>query len=163
MTVKKRAPQRPRESPVVRYDITLRDVTTKSIHFICTRSPLDKFDANYSCQIQPQLLRREETEFEISLSVTIVFKNSDERPFDASFMIAGVYTHKPGLPESVVDYFVNVNGPVMLWPHMRELVASVTMRAGFRPLYLETIDVAKFQESAIQRLTTPANENAAKN
>ena len=142
------------QSPVTEYDIRLIDVTTRTVNFRVLRTPRQSFDQSLELRIDKNSERIDDTSFEVVLSVTIIFNNRDERPFDAQFAVAGTYSHKKGLPDEVVSYLKWVNGPVMLWPYMRELIASITGRAGYAPLVIETLDVSRFARSQSQEANT---------
>ena len=143
-----------KESPVSTYDIRLADVRVLSIQFESLVVPKVAYDTNAVFDVRPgKLLRTEPTFFEVGLTLRIDFAESAHklRPFNAEFSVAGIYKHKEGLPEPVRDYFVSINGPIMLWPYMRELVASTTARAGFPPLLITTLDVPRMRALAETR------------
>jgi len=135
-----------RPSPVSEFDIRLREVRVVSIHFQVLQRPGSEFDTNVTFDIKPSSLGAQtDTSFEVLLTLKIGFSSSRRKapPFDAEFAMCGLYEHKRGLPADLREYFVNINGPIMLWPYMRELVTSITTRAGYPPLVLTTLDVAK--------------------
>ncbi|MCB1509390.1 MAG: protein-export chaperone SecB [Hyphomicrobiaceae bacterium] len=46
------------------------------------------------------------------------------------------------LPREAVEQLLMVNGPALLFPFLRRLVADVTREGGFPPLFLDPIDFA---------------------
>jgi preprotein translocase subunit SecB len=63
----------------------------------------------------------------------------------------------PNMPEQALEPFLVVNGPALIFPFLRRLVADVTREGGFPPLMLEPIDFAalymqrRAQQGAPQR------------
>lgn len=114
---------------------------------------LDDFSTQVIYKHAAALIASSDRGFEATLSLDIAFAEEDNKPspFTARFVLSGHYTHKPGLPNQIRDYFVNINGPILLWPYMRELVSSITVRAGFPPLLLKTLDVQRVVAEAKAR------------
>ena len=148
-------PLKQTQSPVSKYAVQLVDVVLRKLEFRVADEKLDDFSTQVIYRRDSTLIASSDQGFEATLSLDMVFAEEEGKPspFTARFVLSGHYTHKPELPTGLRDYFVNINGPILLWPYMRELVSSITVRAGFPPLLLETLDVQRVVAEDRARLT----------
>jgi preprotein translocase subunit SecB len=45
--------------------------------------------------------------------------------------------------EEEIAHFLQVNGMILVWPYLRELISSATVRMGFPALFIPMLDVSK--------------------
>ena len=77
----------------------------------------------------------------LTVGVTIPTTNADE-PMSVSVTMLGVF-NIVGVPSNeVVNNFGNINGPAILYPFIRESIASLTMKADVPPVLLPTMNFA---------------------
>jgi preprotein translocase subunit SecB len=74
------------------------------------------------------------------IQITVSSKDASEPLYQFSFLLTAlVEAEEEGANFPLTDY-VRVNGLVMLYPFLRELVANVTSRGRFGPLYLNPVN-----------------------
>ena len=91
-----------------------------------------------------------------------VIKLGDERKiFEVELVYAGVCQVNAQVPDEQVSPLVMIEGPRMLFPFARGIVANATRDGGFPPLLLNPVNfVALYQQMAQQQQAQrEANEN----
>ncbi len=66
---------------------------------------------------------------------------SDELPFTFRIVMGGVF-HVENADPQHLELMKKVNCPAILFPFLREAIASITRKAGFPPLYIPVINFA---------------------
>jgi hypothetical protein len=59
-------------------------------------------------------------------------------------VVALRFTHNEGLPPDGVDYYCQVNAPILAYPYIREIVAHLTLGYPLGPVVLRPLDVPAF-------------------
>lgn len=77
--------------------------------------------------------------YEVTLSVRAEARRDDIVAFIVELAYAGVLTLS-GVPQDQVEPFLLIEGPRMLFPFARAIVADVTRDGGFAPLMLTPVD-----------------------
>ena len=78
---------------------------------------------------------------EVELTVSVSVPTSDEnQPMKASASMLGVFGLKGEASEEAISNFGNVNGPAILYPFVREVIASLTMKGNVPPVLLPTMN-----------------------
>ncbi len=85
--------------------------------------------------------RVERVEIELTVSVVVPTINADE-PMAVSARMLGVFQVNGEAPPDALDSFGNINGPAILYPFVREVIASLTLRADASPVMLPTMNFA---------------------
>jgi preprotein translocase subunit SecB len=60
--------------------------------------------------------------------------------FIAELVYAGVFTLPPGMPQDQQRALLLIEGPRLLFPFARQIIADVTSQGGFPPLLLQPLD-----------------------
>ena len=94
-------------------------------------------------QIQPDV-------YECVLTVTLTAKSGDKTVFLVEASQAGVFTIR-GVPADQLQPVIAINCPTILFPYVRETLATAVGRAGFPPVHLAPINFeALYQQQLAQ-------------
>lgn len=94
-----------------------------------------------------QAQRVADTLFEVVLRVLVEGKVGEELAFVADLHYAGLFT-LANIPEEHVEPLLLVEGPRLLFPFARRIIADVTRDGGVPPLMMDPIDfMAQYQRS----------------
>ncbi len=86
--------------------------------------------------------------FEVLLAVRAEAKTGEAVNFIVELSYAGIFTLNE-IPEEHVQPILMIEGPRLLFPFARELVANITRSGGFPPLLINPIDfAAMYQQNA---------------
>jgi preprotein translocase subunit SecB len=122
--------------------------------------PTDKapaLDVNVNVNARPQ----SQTEFEIELRLDAKAARGDETLFIVEVTYAGVFQVR-NVPQEHVHPLLLIEGPRMLFPFARQIVADATRQGGFPPLLIDPVDFASLyrrrmaEASAQQRTAQPS-------
>jgi preprotein translocase subunit SecB len=81
------------------------------------------------------------SKIEVELTVSVSVPTSDEtQPMKASASMLGVFDLKGEASEEAISNFGNINGPAILYPFVREVIASLTMKGNVPPVLLPTMN-----------------------
>ncbi len=87
-------------------------------------------------------------QFEVELRITAHATQGEKKAFVVEVLYAGVFTMH-NVPEQQLKEACLIEGPRLLFPFARRIVADATRDGGFPPLLLEPIDfVALYMQSA---------------
>ena len=78
------------------------------------------------------------------------------RGLDVDDVRAGLF-QIDNMPPQALEPFLMIQGPTLLFPFLRRLIADITREGGFPPLLLDPID---FTQVYLQRQQAAANQNA---
>ncbi len=102
-----------------------------------------------------------ENTFEIVLVIEAGAKSGEDTTFLIELDYAGIVTVAPMPPDALTPLLM-IEGPRMLFPFAREILASVTRSAGFPPLLINPIDFADlYRQQLRQRPQAPAADEPA--
>ncbi len=114
------------------------------------RSMQQQQQPQISIQINVNPKQLSNTDFEVELKLEGKAEASGSTLFAFDLTYAGVF-HVQGMPQESIGALVMIEGPRLLFPFAREIIASAIVGGGFPPLLLDPIDfVALYQ----QRLAT---------
>lgn len=105
------------------------------------------------------------SQFEVELRITAHASQAEKKAFVVEVLYAGVFTMH-NVPDEQLKEVCLIEGPRLLFPFARRIVADATRDGGFPPLLLEPIDfVALYMQSAGngQDGQNPAGNNAGGN
>jgi preprotein translocase subunit SecB len=108
--------------------------------------------------IDPEITISHEFRKEEKLLVVILGLKQLEGNIPYRFEIkAGSLFQFDDIPEEkILNQFATINCPAIIFPYVRETIADLTRRAGFRPLHLDPInfiELAKARESQQEKNT----------
>ena len=101
-----------------------------------------------------------ENTFEIVLVIEASAKTGEEPVFLVELEYGGIFT-AAAMPADALTPLLMIEGPRLLFPFAREIVASVTRNAGFPPLLINPIDFAELYRQQLRQPRAPAGEPSA--
>ncbi|MFQ5347134.1 MAG: protein-export chaperone SecB [Rhodothalassiaceae bacterium] len=91
-----------------------------------------------------------EEAFEVELKITATSRIGEETAFAVELVYAGLFGAR-NLPDNVLEPFLLVQAPTVLFPFARRIIADTVRDGGFAPLMLEPIDFgALYQQQRLQ-------------
>ncbi len=90
--------------------------------------------------------------FEVMLTVHAEAKTGELVNFIVELSYAGIFT-LGAVPEEHVQPILMIEGPRLMFPFARELVADVTRNGGFPPLLINPIDFASMYQQNIKAVS----------
>lgn len=102
-----------------------------------------------------------ERQYEVMLRIAAKAAKDERKIFEVELVYAGVCQVNAQVPDEQVSPLVMIEGPRMLFPFARGIVANATRDGGFPPLLLNPVNfVALYQQMAQQQQAQrEANEN----
>lgn len=92
--------------------------------------------------------RHGDTDYEVTLTINAEAKAGTETAFLIELVYSGYLTVQ-GVPEEHIQPLVMIEGPRLLFPFARNIIADVTREGGYPPLFLQPMDFASlFQQEA---------------
>jgi preprotein translocase subunit SecB len=88
-----------------------------------------------------QARRRDIEHFEVELKLRVTAKAEEKTVFLLELVYAGLF-HIQNVPEDILQQVLLIEGPHMLFPFARRIVADVVRDGGMPPLMIEPIDFA---------------------
>jgi preprotein translocase subunit SecB len=96
----------------------------------------------------------------VLLGATVGGKKS---PYALNVQSVGVFKFEVAPAESLIEALARVNCPAIMYPYVRETIADVTRRAGFRPLHLQPVNFTKlYRESIVDKTKTKPSKKIKK-
>lgn len=89
-----------------------------------------------------------ETEFEVELSIEARAELAQKALFILDLVYAGVFRVQ-NMPKENVHPLILIEGPRLLFPFAREIIADVVRNGGFPPLMLDPVDFAALYRQRI--------------
>lgn len=90
---------------------------------------------------------------EVALTLRAQATQADRTAFIAEVVYAGVISYPP-IPQEQAKALVLIEGPRLLFPFARQILATVVQQGGFPPLMLQPIDfVDIFRRQAMNQLS----------
>ena len=132
----------------------------KDLSFENPRAPvsLQKQDATPSINIGVNVNARAlaTTDFEVTLSLNAKAGEADAVNFEVELQYAGVIRVTNMKPEHVQPFLL-IEGPRLLFPFARQILADAVRNGGFPPLMIDPIDFVALYRSNMERAqgTTP--------
>jgi len=97
--------------------------------------------------------------FESSINFKAEATNNTGMIYDLELAYAGLFQIE-SMPEQMLEPFLLVNCPALLFPYLRRLVADITREGGFPPLTLDPIDFASlYLQRQREKAAQPAKPN----
>lgn len=87
--------------------------------------------------------------FTVELTVGFQFPTHGAAEIETRVRMVGIFERGEGTIASSDNDFVNINAPAMIFPFIREHIASLTSKAGLPPIMLPTVNFAKLYEQQL--------------
>lgn len=107
--------------------------------------------------VDVQARRRTDDTFEVDLKLTANAKSDTQQVFLAEIVYGGLFQLRNFPPESV-EPFVLIEGPRLLFPFVRRILADLTRDGGFPPLMVEPIDFAQLYRQRLEQQQQQAGQ-----
>lgn len=86
---------------------------------------------------------------EVTLGVKVTMESKDKtQKMKVSAKMVGIFQTVGEAPLEAITNFSNINGPAIVFPFVREVIASLTMKANIPPLLLPTMNFAAAYRSS---------------
>ena len=115
-----------------------------------------KIDASVDVQAK----RESDTDFEVTLKISVTAKRADKTAFIAELMYAGLFRLQ-NIPDDQKQPIVLIECPRQLFPFARRVVADTIRDGGFPPLLLDPIDFAALYQRQMEARQAKQNEENA--
>lgn len=103
-----------------------------------------------SVQIDVRATPKSESDFEVVLSLRVEARYKDRIAYLMELEFAGVF-RVGDMPKEVIEPAVMIEGPRLLFPFARQIVANATRDGGFAPLLINPVDFAALYREHRQR------------
>jgi len=132
----------------------IEKIYVKDLSLECPGSP-----QSFKLQEQPQVevglrTRGEQIEpdvYECVLTVTLTAKTGDKTLFLVEAAQAGLFRIQ-GVPMADIQPIMGIHCPTVLFPYVRETIASAIARAGFPPVHLDPINFELLYQQQLANL-----------
>ena len=81
----------------------------------------------------------DDTSYEITLDITVKAEIEDKILYLAEIKQSGIFGIE-GVTDDLLDGFLHIRCPEVIFPYARETISSLIQKAGFPPLFLSPID-----------------------
>ena len=88
--------------------------------------------------------------YEVELKVAARAGEGDETAFALELVYGGV-VRVENVPDQNVHPLVTIEGPRLLFPFVRQILADATRNGGYPPLYIDPIDFAQLYRQRLQQ------------
>jgi preprotein translocase subunit SecB len=92
--------------------------------------------------VDVQARRLNDENFEVELRISAEAKAQDQAVFMAEVLYGGLFLLR-NVPQESLEPFLLIEGPRLLFPFVRRVLADLTRDGGFPPLMVEPIDFAQ--------------------
>ncbi len=97
--------------------------------------------------LENNVAKIDDEHYEVTLKVNAKSTIGDKSLFIVELSYAALITVAPNLEQDILEPILMVHCPFLMFPFIREIVASATSAGGFPPLRLEPIDFASLYMS----------------
>ena len=108
-----------------------------------------------------QARRIDETTYEVELKLRVNAKGAEEKSIFLLELAYGGLMQIVGVPEDVLQQVLLIEGPHMLFPFARRIIADAVRDGGMPPLMIEPIDFASLYRSRLQQAQQARTGSAA--
>ena len=148
----------------VQPQVTLHTQYIKDLSFESPSSP-DVFlkqagQPNVDISVNVRTTPLENNHFEVILKLVAAAKNDEQTIFIVDLSYAGVASSNV-TDENVLHPLISIEGPRLLFPFARAIIANLTREGGFMPLNLSPIDFLGLYQQNMQHRQQAAEETKA--
>ena len=90
---------------------------------------------------------------EVELKLSATASHGDSKAFVVELVFAGLFMYR-NIPDEMLQPFILVQAPILLFPFARRIVADATRDGGYPPLLLDPIDFAALYQQKAQQTST---------
>lgn len=141
----------------------LQRIYVKDLSFEVPGAPkvfLGNWQPEVNVQLATETAKVDDTNYEVTLSLTVTVKNQDATAFLVEVQQAGIFLID-NVPEEQLQHLLGSYCPNVLFPFARETVADVVNRGSFPQLLLAPVNFdAVFAETQRQRAAQAAGSNS---
>lgn len=119
-----------------------------------TAAPSEK--PNIKLEINVVARRLQDELFESAIDFKAVASTKDGTIYDLELVYAGLFRLR-NVPPEMLEPFLVINCPTLIFPYLRRLVADLTREGGYPPLVLDPIDFAQLYMRRKNELAAAAN------
>ncbi|MCK4352399.1 protein-export chaperone SecB [candidate division WOR-3 bacterium] len=120
-------------------DIKVKRITLEKLSFEKKHSFNDSTSTKYHLEIGGTVLKKSDKNMTACLhkfDVEFFETKKKKAPFSLSVVLKVIYEYKEVLTDKQIKNFLRSYAIPIIWPHAREIISSLTIRAGFPPLFL---------------------------
>jgi preprotein translocase subunit SecB len=121
-------------------------------------NPANQQQPNLRVEVSVNIARMAEKVFESAIQFKAEATSDSGVIYDLELAYAGLF-QLDNMPEQMLEPFLLVNCPALLFPYLRRLVQDLTREGGFPPLVLDPID---FGNLYVNRQREKAGQAASK-
>jgi preprotein translocase subunit SecB len=151
-----RAANTPRLAVLVQYS---KDFSFENPNAPRTLGPQQK-GPNISVQINVNAKQIAETDYEVNLLLEGGAGEGDNTMFKFELNYAGVFRVE-NIPANQIQPAIMIEGPRLLFPFARQIIADAVRNGGYPPLYIDPIDFAALFQQRLASAATAAQPGAA--
>lgn len=111
-----------------------------------TLSSPDAPKPNIEVNVNVGARRMGDEAFEVDLKITATSRVGEDVAYAVELLYAGLFGAR-NLPENMVEPFLLIQAPHILFPFARRIIADTVRDGGFAPLMLDPIDLPVFTSS----------------
>ena len=115
---------------------------------------------NISVQINVNARQIAETDYEVNLVLEGGAGEGDNTMFKFELNYAGVFRVE-NIPANQIQPAIMIEGPRLLFPFARQIIADAVRNGGYPPLYIDPIDFAALFQQRLASAATTAQPGAA--
>ncbi len=130
---------------VTRYQIIIARLWVESVHLASTEDAPDAIPGQ-APDVSGRAGQSRDESFMAYVDWTL--RVATPRPFRAHGTLAMEFAHKPGLQSEAVEYYSQVNAPILAYPYIRQLVVQLTCGRESGPVVVKPLDVPRFVANA---------------
>jgi preprotein translocase subunit SecB len=112
--------------------------------------------ADIKVDVNVQVTKLGEPVYESVIAINAAAKTAKGTLYHVEVSYGGVFRLE-GFPENAIKPALFINGPILLYPFVRRLIADVTSDGGFPPLLLDPIDFAGLYAQNLSKINTQLN------
>ncbi len=132
----------------------LQRIYTKDLSFETPNSPqvfLKEWNPDMSLDLNTEVNKIDENNYEVVLIVTVTVKNSDETAFLAEVHQAGIFQIL-NVPEEHLGPIMGIQCPNVLFPYARETMSDLVNRGSFPQLLLTPVNFEQLYMQHMQQI-----------
>ncbi|MEI9920030.1 MAG: protein-export chaperone SecB [Bacteroidota bacterium] len=103
--------------------------------------------------VQTQKVEPIDNVFSVYLTITFKQQLNSTVFLECTTTMAGTFRRLPGVTEEFYQNFCNINAPAIIFPFIREIIASQTMKAGVQPVVIQPINFVELAKSDDKKVT----------
>ncbi len=151
--------EKPAETP--RMVVKAQYLRDSSFENLAVRSGDGRVEGKPEIQVAVNLdaKKRSETVYEVILKVTAKANHGAAATFVVEIEYGGLF-EVTGVPETQLHPMLLIEGPRLLFPFARRIVADLTRDGGYPPLMLDPVDFAALYRAEVERRRAATAEPA---